>query len=223
VSIFITSTGTEIGKTYITSGLLTWDSAHEQRFSASKPIISGWPDDPEKIQTTDTALLLKSQGLPLTPAAIDDCSPWRFSCPLTPDQAAQNAGRPIDTAALVRFCQQRILKARAQGQIHLIEGVGGVMSPIAGIFTNLEWLCALQCPCILVVGTYLGTLSHTLTALQVLGAHNISVCAVCVNDSAGDLLLAKKTSDYLQSLLPDLCILPFCDIASLATRAIAYS
>ena len=51
-----------------------------------------------------------------------------------------------------------------------IEGVGGIMVPLDGARTVLDWMAALEIPLLLVVGGYLGTISHTLTALDVLRA-----------------------------------------------------
>jgi dethiobiotin synthetase len=208
MGIFITSTGTGIGKTTLTSSLLTWDRAHEQRFTASKPIITGWPESTPDIQQTDTGILLQAQGLPSNAENIQACTPWRFPDPLTPDMAARKAGRSIDISELLSYSREKILRAQQHQQIHLMEGVGGIMSPIWGNFTNLEWIKALECPCILVVGSYLGTLSHTLTAVAVLQQHGIPILAVVIDETPGSTVDFEDTCTYLATLLPALKIIP---------------
>jgi len=65
----------------------------------------------------------------------------------------------------------------------LIEGVGGVMVPLDERHTVLDWMSALRLPLLLVTGSYLGTISHTLTALRVLAQCNLEIAAVAVSES----------------------------------------
>ncbi len=199
--IFITSTGTGTGKTYLTQRLLQLDQNLEKCFTASKPIISGWPQDDEEIQRTDTGLLLLAQQKKLTQENIAACSPWRYTLPLTPSMAAQKEGKIIDQKELNHFCQKNLAGAKQDQQIHLIEGVGGVMAPIAQRFTVLDWLEQLQCPCIIVAGSYLGTLSHTLTAIAVLKSRGIDIVAVLINETPESNVPLNETKECLQEMI----------------------
>lgn len=191
--IFVTATGTEIGKTYVSSHLL---SVKKDAFLPSKPIISGWPSKQDEQEQTDTALLLKASGYPLSSKNIDMISPWRFALPLTPDMAALKEGREIDIEKLLDFCKQREELANLQHKQHLIEGVGGLMSPIWGQFTNLEWIKALNYRCILLTGSYLGSISHTLCALKVLNQEKVSIAALVVNETKASTVSLTETCDY---------------------------
>ena len=62
--------------------------------------------------------------------------------------------------------------------IQLIEGAGGVMSPLTESSTNLDLITALGFPVVLVAASYLGCVSHILTALQVLGIQKVTVAAI---------------------------------------------
>ena len=64
-----------------------------------------------------------------------------------------------------------------------IEGVGGIMVPLDARHTVLDWMAALDIPLLLVVGSYLGTISHTLTALDVLAQRNLKIAAIVVSES----------------------------------------
>lgn len=200
--IFITSTGTGIGKTYLTKQLLTLDSLRSNVLTVSKPLISGWPTEPDKIHETDTAILLSAQQKALTPSHIDALSPWRFTAPLSPDMAAKREGRSLDLDQVIAHSQQKILEAKKHQKIHLIEGVGGVMVPLHGAFTVLDWIEQVGCPCLLVVGSYLGTLSHTLTAIRVLEMKQIPILAIVVNETVGSSVSLYETTENLQALLP---------------------
>lgn len=198
MGIFITSTGTNIGKTYVTAQLLRYDSMHKNCLSASKPIVSGPPID------TDT--LLAAQQICITTQNRNNISPWQFTAPLSPDMAAAQEGKSISAEALVSDSLQRIQQAQLAQKTHLIEGVGGVMVPLQGTFTVLDWIARVGCPCILVVGSYLGTLSHTLTAIAVLRAKNIQIMAVVINETPESSVVFSELCAHLQSLLPDLSL-----------------
>lgn len=201
--IFITATSTGIGKTYITEQLLRVDQTHKKILSASKPIISGWPSDPLDIPVTDVGILLRAQQKPLTAHHIDAISPWRFSAPLSPDMAAEQEGKSIDIDALLAYSSQQITAAQQQQGIHLIEGVGGVMVPLNHTFTVLDWIENTGCSCILVTGSYLGTFSHTLTALMALRAKKIAVLALVVNETQGSQVGFVETVQHFIALLPN--------------------
>lgn len=194
--LFVTATGTDIGKTHIACGLLAAARARGQRLGALKPVMSGY--DPAHPATSDAGRLLAALGARVDAGSVAAISPWRFAAPLSPDQAAAAEGRAIDMAALVAFCRQ-------PGDL-LIEGVGGVMVPLTPHATVLDWILLLGCPVLLVCGSYLGTLSHTLTALAVLAARGVKVAAVVMNESEGGVALADNTAS-LQAHCPDVPVL----------------
>jgi dethiobiotin synthetase len=112
---------------------------------------------------------------------LDAISPFRFAAPLAPAMAAVREGKRLDVEAVVEFCRKA---ASGPEDILLIEGVGGVMVPLAPDVTVLDWIQGVGCPAILVTGSYLGSLSHTLTALAVLRAAAVPVAGVVVSESA---------------------------------------
>ena len=86
----------------------------------------------------------------------------------------------LDFRAVVDFSRQA---ADGRGLV-LIEGVGGIMVPLDETHTVLDWMSALRVPVLLVAGSYLGTISHTLTALRVLAQRNLDIAALVVSESA---------------------------------------
>jgi len=177
-AIFVTATGTDIGKTFVTCGLVRALQARGRKVAALKPIASGFA--PAGAEVSDSGLLLSALVRPVTPETIAQVSPWRFAAPLSPDLAAQREGRILDFHAVVEFSQRAVAARRG----HLfIEGVGGIMVPLDARHTVLDWMSALRLPLLLVAGSYLGTISHTLTALAVLAQRNLDVAAVVVSAS----------------------------------------
>jgi len=187
-AIFITATGTDVGKTYVAASLIRQLRQMGRLVDALKPVVSGF--DPEQAAASDPGVLLHSLGLPVTMAEIDRISPWRFRAVLSPDLAAQREGRGIDVEAVVNFCQTAIDQRR---DILLIEGVGGVMVPLDEQRTILDVMMALQLPLILVTGSYLGTISHTLTALDALYQRNLKVLATIVSETPGSTVPLDDT------------------------------
>ncbi|MBC8338957.1 MAG: dethiobiotin synthase [Alphaproteobacteria bacterium] len=177
-TLFVTATGTGVGKTYVTAGLASALSQQGRSVRILKPIISGF--DESKPDDSDTAVLLKSLGLSLTDETLEACSPWRFADPLSPDMAARREGRAIDFDTLVDFC--RTAEAGDE-DVLLIEGVGGAMVPLDDSHTVLDWIQALGAPALVVAGSYLGTLSHTLTTVATLRERAIDIAAVIVDES----------------------------------------
>ncbi|MGE3624543.1 MAG: dethiobiotin synthase [Bdellovibrionales bacterium] len=190
--IFITSTGTGIGKTFITTALLHQAKALGRSVVAYKPVMSGF--DVEQRELSDTGRILKSLGKPLDDAHIDHVSPWRFTAPLAPSMAARMENRPIDFDALVAH---GLTAMQGPENLMLIEGVGGVMAPLGQHHTVIDWIEALAIDTMLVVGSYLGTLSHTLTALEVLMQRGIPVFAIAVNETENASVGLQVTMDEL--------------------------
>ncbi len=175
---FVTATGTDIGKTFLTAGLIRYLRNAGASAEALKPVVSGY--DSSVVETSDPAVLLKALGRTVSAKEIERIAPWRFRAPLAPDLAAAREGRNIDFDELIAFSRAAI---KASAGILFIEGVGGIMVPIDAKRTVLDWMAALNIPLLLVVGGYLGAISHTLTALDVLAQRRLKIAAIVVSES----------------------------------------
>jgi len=196
-AIFVTGSGTEIGKTYITAALIRELRRRGGPVEALKPVVSGF--DPEHAAESDPGILLSALAQEPTQAALDRISPWRFRAPLSPDMAARREGRALDFDALVAFTRQRI--AAAAGTL-LIEGIGGVMVPLDEHHTMRDWIAALEIPALLIAGSYLGALSHALTAIEALRQRKIAIKAVIVNQTPGSGVELEETVATIRRFSP---------------------
>lgn len=176
-TFFISSTGTEIGKTIVTTILLRQIRMANKSVEAIKPIITGF--DENNFYKTDTAMILNELGREVTKDNIDQISPWRFKDPISPNLAAESEGRPLIMENVAAFCKSKM----KNDQILLIEGIGGVMVPLNDTETVLDLMAKLGAPIVLVVGSYLGTLSHTLTAFQAVSNYGIKIAGVVISES----------------------------------------
>jgi dethiobiotin synthetase len=201
--LFITAIGTDIGKTFVTAGLIRALRAQGRKVSALKPVVSGFDEtDPT---ASDPALLLAALGRPVTQAELDIISPWRFKAPLSPDMAARKESRLIEFDKVVAYCRAAIA---ASDELVLIEGVGGIMVPIDTRFTVLDWMQSLAAPVILVSSTYLGAISHCLSALEVLKMHKLYPHAIVINEWDGATVTMDDTLETLSHFCSNVPLIP---------------
>ena len=176
---FVTATGTNIGKTFFVKNYCLDLIAKGIKISAIKPIISGFDD---KDLSSDSAKILKILGQNLNKQNLDKISPYRFSAPLSPNIAADLENKPIDFLELIKFCQDKIYLAKKNNEYLLIEGAGGIMTPITNNKTFADLIVSLDIPAILISDTYLGTISHTLTAIKTMEAYKINIDRIVLNN-----------------------------------------
>ena len=174
-TLFVTGTGTGIGKTVVTAALCRELRAAGRPVRALKPVLSGY--DPAERHESDPGVLLASLGEPVTDDAVAAIAPWRFRAPLSPDMAAAREGRRLDLREIVAFCRA------APGEPLLIEGIGGAMVPVCERHTVLDWMAELAAPALLVAGSYLGTISHTLTTLSAMRGRGVEVAGLVISES----------------------------------------
>ncbi len=223
---FITASGTEIGKTFVTCRLLEGLRARGRRAAAIKPVLSGWdPGD----ESGDAHLLRAAHAACAAPATergaaqpgIADISPWRLTAPLSPHVAARRQGERIAEDALVGFCRRKL----AEGwEPLLIEGVGGAFVPISEQFLVADWIARLALPVLLVVDSRLGALSHGIATYEALCARGITIGGVIISQSPTEPMpFAETVASFAAFLKAPLFALPRIGRAAFpaAARALA--
>lgn len=190
-ALFVAGTGTDLGKTHVACALLRAARARGASVDAFKPVVSGF--DPDAPEASDPARLAAAMG---RPNAWAEVSPRRYRAPLAPNLAARLEGETLTMADLAADC--RTWLAGRDVDLALIEGAGGVMSPMTDEATNLDLMAALGLPVLLVAGSYLGTVSHVLTGLEVLRARGLMVATIVVSESLDAPDLAQ-TVEMLRS------------------------
>ena len=190
---FITGTGTNVGKTLVSCILAQQLRAQNLNVQILKPLVSGVDD----IRISDTALLLKAMGKTLSETHINQCSPWRFKAPLAPSMAALLEGGILDFEEIITFCQL----PRPDADILLIEGAGGIMSPVTDKTHHINWIKALNIPIILVAGTYLGCISHILTAIEVCKSRQIPIAALIINQRTDSEMAPAQIIEALNTFI----------------------
>ena len=171
---------TDVGKTYVACALIRAAVAQGFRVGVLKPVVSGF--DIDDWADSDPGRLLRALNLAPNEDLLDAVSQLRFRAPLSPPMAARLEGRRLAYADILAASQPFI--DDTQADFKMLEGAGGVMSPIAEDALCAHLHVAAGLPCVLVGGSYLGAISHTLTAVAAMAAFGLSVHAIVVSQSA---------------------------------------
>jgi len=169
--LVITGTDTEVGKTRVATGMGRALELAGRRVVAVKPIESGCASD-APAATEDGVLLAQAAGQTNPAAAL-----VRLTDAITPAAAADNEGTSIDFHKLM-------LETRSLGQdadVVLVEGAGGLLSPLTWRHTTLDLAVALNAPVLVVAANRLGALNHIRLTLNVLAATDVRVAAVVLS------------------------------------------
>lgn len=193
-AFFVTGAGTDIGKTWAAARLLSYWRSQGLQADAVKPVATGY--DPARPQDSDAAALLAALGRPADARAVEAMTPIRFRAPLSPDQAARREGSRITAAAAAAVC--RGVLDSAAGPV-LVEGAGGVMTPLNDSETMLDLPLALGLPSIFLAGSYLGAISHALSGLAAMQARGAEAALLLVNETPGSSVDLQETADTLRS------------------------
>ncbi|MCA9101333.1 MAG: dethiobiotin synthase [Planctomycetales bacterium] len=156
--LFITGTGTEIGKTRVAAMIVRALVADGHRVGVYKPAASGCRREDGAIVADDAVALWEAAG---RPESLERVCPQRFLAPLAPHLAAAAEGRRIDEALLVDGAAYW----RGKCDVLVVEGAGGLMSPLADEMYNADLAVALRLPLVVVTANVLGTIHQTLTTL----------------------------------------------------------
>ncbi len=205
-SFFITSTGTEIGKTFITVKII--DYLIEKRFSveAYKPVLSGFNN--KNIKQADSAKLLNAMRKNVSMKNIRNITPWLFKKPLAPSIAAKYEKKSLSYKALIKWCIGK--QKSSLSQYVLFEGAGGVMVPLQKKNTFVDLFYDIKTPVLLVAGSYLGTISHTLSAVEALENKNVEIINIILNEGRKeDKTYSENLSLLKNSIRSRIIVRPF--------------
>jgi dethiobiotin synthetase len=174
--LFVTGTDTDVGKSVLAAALLAAMAAAGERVCAHKPVLTGCEDrhagDRSQPQAAgwpaDHELLGAAADMP--PGEV---APLRYAAAVSPHLAAAVAGEPIDPARLLAAGF-----AAASAGTAVVEGVGGLLTPLAERYTVCDYALALGLPVLIAARPGLGTINHTLLTVAVARAAGLALRAV---------------------------------------------
>jgi dethiobiotin synthetase len=170
--LFVTATDTGVGKTILSAALLAALSATGETVHAFKPVVTGLEDDAEIAARgdwpPDHELLALAAGM-----AAEEVTALRYGPAVSPHLAAQLAGEQIDPAALLAAAH-----AHGGDGTLIVEGVGGLLAPLADDYSVCDLAVALALPLLIAARPGLGTINHTLLTVRAARTAGLAVRAV---------------------------------------------
>ena len=200
--LFITATDTDIGKTYVCAGL-----AHSLKklgidVGIMKPFACGVKQK-TGFSSNDLTILSKA-------AMVNDAeellNPFFFPIPASPYTAAKNLGVKIDIDYLMK-CFRKLDKIH---DVMLVEGIGGIMTPILKDYAIIDLIKDLEANTIIVTSSKIGTINHTIMTCNMCKNMKIPVKGLIINnfDSTGYPVSDLERDLSALTDLPVLCSLP---------------
>lgn len=168
--VFVTGTGTEVGKTVVAAAIARTLAGEGLDVAVFKPAVTGLDEGVE----TDHALLRRASG---SAQSDEEIAPYRYGPPASPHLAAALAGEEIDPERL-----RQVAAAAAEGTDAIVcEGVGGLLVPLSPGFLVRDLAADLGYPLVVVAGPGLGTINHTLLTVEAAHAAALEVAAIVLN------------------------------------------
>ena len=186
-SLFITGTDTGIGKTLVSCGIAAALTAQGKRVGVLKPAETGC-DRREGVLYPDDAMRLADYAQSSLP--IETICPYRFSPPVAPSVAAEQAGVTIQPERVVEVFQS----IAGQHEVTLVEGAGGLLVPLVGRYSFADLARDLGIPILVVVGSKLGALNHTLLTLHCIETRGLPLAGYILNQPTRTTDDAIKTN-----------------------------
>lgn len=186
--LFLTGTDTDVGKTHVGCLIAGQLVRNGQRIGAYKPVASGFPS----WEGSDGQRLWDATGRNATPELV---SPQRFDAPFAPSIAATMEGRSVDEQQIF----DGVKRMAEECDLLLIEGAGGLMSPISPAITNADLAAVLQIPIVIVANLKLGVVHQVLATMLAAEQFDIPVAAIVLSAA-----LEKDPHPTHRSLLVEL-------------------
>ena len=172
--LFVTGTDTGVGKTYVAAAIIRALRRSGVSVGAYKPAVSGSRMEPAGLVWDD---LIRLQAALEGSVPIERISPQRFAAPLAPPAAARLEGRTVDHALLRKGLEWW----RDKAQVVVVEGAGGLLSPISSSDLVADLARDLGFPLVIVARLSLGTINHTLLTVEAARARGLAIAGIVLN------------------------------------------
>ncbi len=209
--MFITGTDTDIGKTYVTAGLAVSLRNLGIDVGVMKPFATGIPQK-KGFKSEDLEILVNAAQINDSESLLN---PQFFPIPASPYTAWKNLKiKPKINTIISNF--------KKLSHIHstiLVEGIGGIMTPILKNYFVTDLIKDLKIPAILVTRTKIGSINHTIMTVNMCKKYKIQIKGIVINDFDSGGYKTKELTRDLKNLtgVPILGSIPFIDDLSNAS------
>jgi dethiobiotin synthetase len=196
---FVTGTDTGVGKTVISVGLLHAFARQGRRVVGLKPVASGCELTKEGLRNDDALALQAAANVALP---YDTINPYAFAPAIAPHLAAAQNNQSIEVGNIKRIVDN----VHEQGDILIVEGVGGWQVPLNDHETMADLATVLGLPVILVVGLRLGCLNHALLSAVAINAAGLRLAGWVANSADPDFEAREQNIATLNHWLKAPCL-----------------
>ena len=157
-SLFVTGTDTDVGKTCVTAGIVSYLSKMNVDVGVMKPFASGYKATANSV-SDDVKILMKYSRVS---DPVDTINPYFFEIPTSPYDACKQLKLEIDISRVVDSYKQ----LTSIHDVVIVEGIGGIMTPISKNYFVSDLISDLQMNTIIVTGSKVGTVNHLMLTHQ---------------------------------------------------------
>lgn len=186
-TFFITGTDTGAGKTVLTALLARYLRAQKVKVAALKPVCSGGRADARALHAALDGSL-----------TLDEINPWHFRAPVAPVLAARLEDRSVSSAGVLAF----IRAAERKFDVTLVEGAGGLLSPLGHDFDSRSLVEALRATAIVVAQNRLGVVNHLRLTLEALPENGWSAARIVLMSPAKPDASSSSNAKLLARFFP---------------------
>jgi len=172
--LFVAGTGFGVGKTLIAGAIARLLRSRGRRVEVFKPVVTGCRVGREGLISSEAEFLAACAE---SRRPLAEITPVRYKPAVTPLAAAQRADRPVDLESV--FDAYRALKGACD--CVLVEGPGGLCTPLTGEFWTVHFAAMTALPMLLVARPGLGAISDCLMAVHLAGSAGIKTAGVVIN------------------------------------------
>ena len=177
-SLFVTGTDTDVGKTCITASILSYLSKMNVDVGVMKPFASGYKSTIDSV-SEDVKILMKYSGVN---DPVDLINPYFFEIPTSPYDACKQLNLEIDISMVIDSYKQ----LSSIHDVVIVEGIGGIMTPISKNYFVSDLITDLQMNTIIVTGSKVGTVNHLMLTYQHAKEKKIPLNGFVVNENVSD-------------------------------------
>ena len=199
-NIFITATGTDVGKTYVSALIVKEMRKAGYNCGYFKPVLSGVEEDDGKLKVSDCNYVVETAQIP---CAADECVTYWWEEAVSPHLAAQRAEMEIDISKI----KQKFEKLSKDYDYLLIEGAGGITCPLrlenGEKYLLKDLIKELGTSIIIVADGGLGTINSTLLTVEYARNNNIPIAGIILNNFNPDSFMHQdnlKQVEYLTGI-----------------------
>ena len=171
--IFITGTNTEVGKTFITKNLIERIQLKGYSVSPYKPVETGCIKKSLTLIPNDSMIYFRAINKRI---ALDQINPYRFLEPISPAAAIKRSKRKVTINDYLSK-----LKDLPNSDLTIIEGAGGLCSPLAPDGYNIDLIRKAKVSTVLVAKDEIGVINNVILSLSMLEKYKIKVLAIVLN------------------------------------------